>query len=292
MTAVRYASQIIRHIAWRTGLLRFAGERLTVFDDDTFLVSYPKSGNTWFRFLLATLRTGEAKDFVSINQVIPDIYGRSDKELRALPRPRLLKSHASFDARYPRVIWLARDPRDAAISLYYWRLKTGTLGRPMSLEHYLREGFAEREIATTGWGAHTRSWISAAGQMSGRIILVKFKELRHDTHATLRKTAGFLGWTVTEPQIRKAVALNNLKAMRAAERAKLTAVLPAPVLRLMGREPLPFAREGKTGGWKDVFDEELNDLYWRRFGEEMRHLGYPRSPDQTQQPQPTQKPLE
>ena len=32
-----------------------AGRNLSVYPDDTFIVSYPKSGNTWTRFLVASL---------------------------------------------------------------------------------------------------------------------------------------------------------------------------------------------------------------------------------------------
>jgi hypothetical protein len=32
-----------------------AGRNLTVFPDDTFIVSYPRSGNTWTRFWIANL---------------------------------------------------------------------------------------------------------------------------------------------------------------------------------------------------------------------------------------------
>ena len=31
---------------------QIAGRGLTIFPDDIFLVSYPRSGNTWARFLL------------------------------------------------------------------------------------------------------------------------------------------------------------------------------------------------------------------------------------------------
>ena len=44
--------------------LHSPGRNLAVFPDDTFLVSFPKSGNTWARFLIANLvRPNETIDF-------------------------------------------------------------------------------------------------------------------------------------------------------------------------------------------------------------------------------------
>ena len=34
---------------------KYAGRGLTVYPDDTFLVSFPRSGNTWTRFLVCNL---------------------------------------------------------------------------------------------------------------------------------------------------------------------------------------------------------------------------------------------
>ena len=49
-----------------------AGRNFTVYPDDTFLVSYPKSGNTWVRFLLANLLfPDEEVGFANINRLLP-----------------------------------------------------------------------------------------------------------------------------------------------------------------------------------------------------------------------------
>ena len=53
--------------------LHAPGRNLQVLPDDIFLVSYPKSGNTWTRFLIANLVYPEKNpDFSNINVLIPD----------------------------------------------------------------------------------------------------------------------------------------------------------------------------------------------------------------------------
>jgi hypothetical protein len=68
-----------------------AGRGLTVFSDDVFLVSYPRSGNTWTRFLLGNLiYQDEPVTFANIESRIPEIYFNPDHKMRKLPRPRII----------------------------------------------------------------------------------------------------------------------------------------------------------------------------------------------------------
>ena len=67
---------------------------MKIFDDDTWYVSYPRSGNTYWRFLTANLISkGEPVDWTNIERFSPDIYVTYDGDLRKIPRPRYIKSH-------------------------------------------------------------------------------------------------------------------------------------------------------------------------------------------------------
>src|SRR5207245_11780408 len=79
--------------AWRILLgKKPAGRALTVFPDDIFIVSYPRSGNTWTRFLIGNLvYHDDPVTFANVEARIPEIYLFPDRILRSLPRPRILK---------------------------------------------------------------------------------------------------------------------------------------------------------------------------------------------------------
>src|ERR671924_2206755 len=99
-----------------------AARGLTVRRSDVFLVSYPRSGNTWLRFLLANaLRPAEAATFATFGEVVPDIYDETDRELRRRPSPRVLKSHEPFDRRYRRWARLRRAPPPAPVPAVPYR---------------------------------------------------------------------------------------------------------------------------------------------------------------------------
>ena len=48
---------------------------ITIFPDDVFLTSYPRSGNTWTRFLIGNLiHQNETVTFLSVERLVPDMY--------------------------------------------------------------------------------------------------------------------------------------------------------------------------------------------------------------------------
>src|SRR5467141_4482966 len=84
-----------------------AGRTLAVRPDDTFVVSYPRSGNTWTRFLIANLlHPNQNVSFTNIEKLIPDTASQSNRALKATPRPRIIKTHQYFDHRYGKIIYI------------------------------------------------------------------------------------------------------------------------------------------------------------------------------------------
>lgn len=110
--------------------LHHPGRNLTVYPDDVFIVSYPKSGNTWTRFLIANLVYPEKNpDFSNINDLLPDPEAVTKRDLERAARPRFLKSHQYFDPRFQKVIYIVRDPRDVVLSEYHFDVNGGRLPR-------------------------------------------------------------------------------------------------------------------------------------------------------------------
>src|SRR5215471_3784455 len=112
-----------------------AGRNFAVHPDDTMIVSYPRSGNTWSRFLIANLvYPDQNPDFTNIERLIPDNSSKSSRGLKHTPRPRLVKTHDYFDHRYPRTIYIARDPRDVALSYYDYHRRNSFISDSVTLQ--------------------------------------------------------------------------------------------------------------------------------------------------------------
>lgn len=248
-----------------------AGRNATVFPDDAFLVSYPKSGNTWLRFLTANLvRPDPPVTFADIESVVPSIYVNTDSELRAFARPRILKSHEAFFPKYRRVAYIVRDPRDVAVSYYYYLIKYRQLGDGYPWADYtprfLRDDF---EDFYAPWGDHVQSWL-AMRETRDAFLLLRYEDLAQNPERELAKVAEFLNLAATNESVARAVSLSTADRMRALEKKESRDWVSTK----HSRQDIPFIRAAKSGEWHSALPEEAVRAIEAAWGGVMRLLGY------------------
>jgi hypothetical protein len=171
-----------------------AGRNLAVYPDDTFIVSYPRSGNTWTRFLVANLVYPEQPvTFANIERLIPDCEAMSSRCVKRVPRPRIIKSHEYFDPRYRKVIYIVRDPRDVALSYYDFSSKYRHIEDSHPLTSFVSDFVAGRlsSFDWGTWGENVASWFYTR---NGRpeFLLLRYEDMLSDTQSELAKVARFL----------------------------------------------------------------------------------------------------
>ncbi|HET9406852.1 MAG TPA: sulfotransferase domain-containing protein [Candidatus Sulfotelmatobacter sp.] len=250
-----------------------AGRGLTVFPDDIFLVSYPRSGNTWTRFLIGNLIYDDPVTFTNVDARIPEIYLFPDRVLRRLPRARVLKSHECFDPRYKRAIYIVRDPRDVAVSYYHYVIK-----RKLVPEGYPVGDFVPRFMAAefdiqwkwaANWQDHVLSWYALREGVPGFLFL-RYEDMLADAVAELEKVAAFLGRDVNAARIRKAVELSSADHMRNLEKTQGQAWR----LTESTRQDKPFVRAAKANTWQGVLSASAVAEIESAWGGTMQRLGY------------------
>ena len=222
------------------------GRNLIVFPDDTFLASYPKSGNTWTRFLIANLVYPEKHpDFSNINELIPDPEALSKRHLSTMPRPRFLKSHQYFDPRYQKIIYMVRDPRDVALSQYHFHRKRRLIEDNYPIAQFVTRFLAGETTPYGSWAENVASWLATRYGHRG-FLLLRYEDMVADTPTELAKVAAFLSIPADSSRIAHAVEQSSANKMRELESAQALHWSSTKETR----QDVPFVRSAKAGGWK------------------------------------------
>lgn len=260
---------IRRQFARRISLRRPPAESSTapgrwswpVFRDDVYLVSYPRSGNTWVRQMIALVRhPGLDLTKEPVNDYVPDAY-EDPSALNRAPRPRFIKSHEPYTPVYPKVIYLYRDGRDSLVSWYH--METSLHDYRGTIEQFVQSCLAGSYGAFGSWQDHVRSWILVPRRTP--TLKVRYEDLCEDPRRGLQAIAAFLRLRCSPARIEAAVRGSSRQVRQAFLRDR------RPDLWNKG------FRGGVTGGpgkWREVFSDDLLELYWRYAGEVMGSLGY------------------
>jgi len=250
--------------------LHHPGRNLEVWPDDVFILSFPKSGNTWTRFLIANLVYPETPaDFSNINRLTPDPEAVSKRELAKMPRPRILKSHQYFDPRYKRVIYVVRDPRDVALSQFHFHRKRGLIDDGYSPERFVARFVAGETSPYGSWGENVAGWLATRQNRPG-FLLLRYEDMLEDATRELNKVASFLEIPPDAERVANAVRRSTADEMRQLEKSQ--AQLWSSTKRT--RQDVPFVRSAKAGGWKTGLPEAAVAQLEAAWGHLMTYLGY------------------
>ena len=249
-----------------------AGRTLAVRPDDTFIVSYPRSGNTWTRFLIANLLfAGQPVSFANIERLIPDAEAQSSRYMKRVRGPRVIKSHQYFDHRYPKVLYITRDPRDVAVSYYNFARKFRHIADDYPLEQYVH-GFVTGTLQSSAWGTwaeNVGTWMAAR---NGRptFLLLRYEDLIADTQTELATVARFLGVDATPAALSRAIENSSADHLRELEK-KEGGVW---VTTKNKRSDIPFIGNAAAGKWKSVLPDAAVEKIESAWGNTMAQLGY------------------
>lgn len=248
-----------------------AGRELAVRPDDTFLVSYPRSGNTWTRFLIACLLyPGEIVSFANIERLIPDCEAHSSRYMKRIPSPRVIKSHEYFDHRYRRVIYIVRDPRDVALSYYNFQRKYRQIADDYPLRRYISDFVAGR-LSSADWGTwaeNVGSWLVRDGRDG--FLLLRYEDMIADPAHELGRIACFLNRSASPQLLASAIERSSAPRLRELERSQGSDW----VTTKDKRHDIPFIGSASSGGWKSRLPAESVAEIESAWGPLMSRLGY------------------
>ncbi|KAL1138260.1 hypothetical protein AAG570_009949 [Ranatra chinensis] len=261
------------------------GERiynLNVRPDDVWLVSYPRTGSTWVQEMVWCICNdfkSEASKTISqmrtplleLTAILAneegswkDNFPNSVDQVENMPSPRFIKTHlpwgllpAQLEQVKPKIIYVARNPKDMCISYYHY----------CKLIHKLNGSVEEFcELLLDGTAPIGPLWDHILGFWEKRnepnIQFLKYEDVKKDVRGTIEKMADFLGKSLSEDDIISLMDHVSFKKMRNNPALNLEPLLKlknGPSFEMNGDSN--FIRKGQVGDWKNYMSEDLSQRF-------------------------------
>lgn len=228
---------------------------------DVFLVSYPKCGRTWLRFILshyfaANARLGFVPDLASTFRVLPNFdcdaqrgipgfVGKTDR------LPLVAVSHRRFVPELFRnrpVILLLRDTRDVIVSAYFHQSR-----QKKRFSGTLAEFIESPKLGVPALASYLNDW--TAQLANRRSHVTSYEALTADAAAEVTRMLEFIGFIPDPALLAAAIEAADFDRMREME---INDGIPGHSYDRSDAEALR-ARKGKVGGYADYLSVDEAD---------------------------------
>lgn len=231
-------------------------------ENDVFLVGYPKSGNTWLQNLVTGLMYGVYGDNVRgslVQELVPGVHYKTCYQ--RFNEITCFKSHFLPRKEYRRVIYIARDGRDALVSL--WHYHKALTGEELDFEEMV-----ELPINKFGtWSEHIMAWTD--NPYDADFLILKYEDLLEDGSVQLKRICGFLGLNKSDEEINRVIEANQFTSLKEKENK-----FGFGHGQKNWKTDKPFFRRGEMESFKDEMPPEaivkFNDIHM----EAMKKLAY------------------
>lgn len=231
------------------------------FSDDVFIASFPKSGNTWTRFVLSHLfiNCKHQLNFTNYDQYVPE-PGLHDNYILDLKRPRLLKTHTLHSNEKKKAIYLIRDPRDVLVSYYFY------LKKKLPKEYSIKDFIRDDRYSPNSWKNHVKSWENLEN-----ILIVRYEDLKKDPKKNFILIIDFIKeFNLDLDLLDKAMKMSSFNELKQQED------LHGRNFKNKEAENLSstFMRKGESRDWVNHFDDEDLLYFETRIGKYMKKYNY------------------
>jgi len=221
-----------------------------------YLCSYPKSGRTWVRFLLANYfnRLWKLKkniDLYNVFTFVPNLNeapnrGPSAFRARHSDMPKVLCTHNKANKINGKAILVTRNAFDVLVS-YYYHQKFHVKQYHGNISKFIRHP----QFGISNLIDYIKSW-----QTSKNICHISYEKLHKDPHSEMRKVINFLGIKHNPVALDQAISDSNFNNMLQKE---LTgAMLPGHKYNHKNANSRRV-RSGKVGNFqKDLQPNDIN----------------------------------
>ena len=236
---------------------------------DIVIVSFGKSGRTWLRVMLSRLYQIKHRlpqraligfdNLHYMNRSIPKIFFTHDNYLKDYTG----NADSKADFYGYKVVLLARDPRDVAVSQFFqwqYRMKPNK----KILNKYPGEGdevsmfdfVMDPDAGLPKIIDFMNLWAGERERMKG-FFLLRYEDLRTRAEETLRALLEFMDTPGTDAEIREAIEFSSYENMKKMEQKKTFWLSGGRMVPKDRDNPnTSKVRRAKVGGYRDYFDDD------------------------------------
>ncbi|KAI1295434.1 Phosphofurin acidic cluster sorting protein 1 [Halotydeus destructor] len=246
-------------------------------DDDIFVVTYPKCGTTWMRYIVWSIQNLGSRPLPSMHElsynIAPFLERAGSGVANGLPSPRTLNVH--FPHRFvaqnstAKYIYVARDPRDTCVSYYHFaRECLGGSGYVDATFDEFFELFITGNIPYGDYFDHLLQWWQRRNDPN--VLFLTYEDMLQLPVDAVLRVADFISGdqkpylallTADQFKIARQIVDNtrfdNMKKMPVVIKSVTTCGDPA----LDTGVKVNFFRKGEAGDWVNYFsDKQLSQL--------------------------------
>lgn len=191
-------------------------------ENEYFLISYPKSGNTWVRVILSNLLKENENLRIGIHNVhqyVPDSHIKTQRtsiiekksEFNNL-KIKIVKSHDRFKPFFKKkkVIYITRNLLDV-IPSYFFYLKARKTIQPR-----IDDVISGKVNSSFGsWFNHIKFWVKTKKH---NILIIRYERLKSNPEQEIKSICDFIGLESNSQEIDNAIKNSDSKRMRDLEK--------------------------------------------------------------------------
>jgi len=237
---------------------------------DIVVVSFGKSGRTWLRVMVSHLFRVMYKlpenailgfdNFHNLNKSVPKIFFTHDNYIKDFTGD--FKTKQPFYGK--RVVLLARDPRDVAVSQFFqWKFRIKP--SKVAINNYPPQGsdisLFDFVMGDNGGGMkavfdYLNLWAKEENKVAA-FHLLRYEDLRSNTSEELRRLLDFMQVDASNEHVEAAVEYSSYENMKKMESKKQFRFAGGRMMPGDKDNPDSFkVRRAKVGGYRDYFTDE------------------------------------
>lgn len=261
----------------------YSANRKDCEHDVIWVVSYPKSGNTWIRFIIANLVFDNFVDSYQVDHFIPGIHKRKKIEIYQ-NQLNYIKTHWKYSLKtsplMPRTnsaVYIVRNPLDVIVSHLNYLSIRGNDNIFNFINSFIEKGGFKNwlDLQFGTWEENVNSWIDTKNPFP--VLWLIYEDLHEDINKQVKKIVDFLELNVTDDKIQKSISNSSFNTLSQLEEEEIKTEKQGflkQVHKNKNDDDFRFFNKGKVYTYKEYFTDDQIERAINKFGKKMEELGY------------------